>query len=207
MKKRIETPQEGFWTGDFGEDYIDRNRGSYLLASSLNLFNVALKNVSKPGSVLEIGANIGMNLKALKLLYPDIRMTAIEINKQAYEQLAKLIGKENAINSSVFDVEINEQVELTLVKGVLIHTNPDMLNELYQKIYDSSSKYIMIAEYYNPTPISIPYRGHLDRLFKRDFPGEMLKKFPTLKLVDYGFIYHGDTSFPQDDLTWFLLKK
>ena len=28
-----------------------------------------------------------------------------------------------------------------------------------------------------------------------------------LKLIDYGFIYHRDNSFPKDDITWFLLEK
>jgi spore coat polysaccharide biosynthesis protein SpsF len=26
-------------------------------------------------------------------------------------------------------------------------------------------------------------------------------------LVDYGFAYHRDPNFPQDDITWFLLEK
>ena len=71
----------------------------------------------------------------------------------------------------------------------------------------SSKKYILICEYYNPSPTTISYRGHSDRLFKRDFAGEMLDKFSDLKLVDYGFSYHRDNSFPQDDITWFLLQK
>jgi hypothetical protein len=35
----------------------------------------------------------------------------------------------------------------------------------------------------------------------------MLNKYPDLQLVDYGFVYHGDANFPQDDVTWFLLEK
>ncbi|NDB35890.1 MAG: pseudaminic acid biosynthesis-associated methylase, partial [Flavobacteriia bacterium] len=42
---------------------------------------------------------------------------------------------------------------------------------------------------------------------KRDFAGELLDTFPDLRLVDYGFAYKRDTSFPQDDITWFLLEK
>ncbi len=61
----------------------------------------------------------------------------------------------------------------------------------------------MVAEYYNPTPVAISYRGHNDRLFKRDFAGELLDLYPQLQLVDYGFVYRRDPSFPQDDLTWF----
>jgi spore coat polysaccharide biosynthesis protein SpsF len=65
----------------------------------------------------------------------------------------------------------------------------------------------LICEYYNPSPVAIPYRGHSDRLFKRDFAGEMLEMFADLKLVDYGFAYHRDPAFPQDDITWFLMEK
>jgi spore coat polysaccharide biosynthesis protein SpsF len=53
----------------------------------------------------------------------------------------------------------------------------------------------------------IPYRGNEDRLFKRDFAGEMLNKYSDLSLVDYGFSYRKDPIFPQDDITWFLLEK
>ena len=90
---------------------------------------------------------------------------------------------------------------------MLIHINPELLSAVYQKLYAASTDYILIAEYYNPSPVSINYRGHKDRLFKRDFAGEMLEKFPDLQLVDYGFSYRKDPTFPQDDITWFLLKK
>lgn len=78
---------------------------------------------------------------------------------------------------------------------------------VYDKLFESSKRYVLLCEYYNPSPVSIPYRGHVDRLFKRDFAGELMSKYPILQLVDYGFVYHGDSLFPQDDITWFLLEK
>jgi spore coat polysaccharide biosynthesis protein SpsF len=96
---------------------------------------------------------------------------------------------------------------MALIKGVLIHINPDMLSTVYEKLYSASCKYILICEYYNPSPVTINYRGHSDRLFKRDFAGEMLEKYIDLKLVDYGFSYKRDAVFPQDDITWFLMEK
>ena len=78
---------------------------------------------------------------------------------------------------------------------------------VYEKLYKASSRYILIAEYYNPSPIAISYRGHQDRLFKRDFAGEFLDIYSDVTLVDYGFSYHRDSAFPQDDITWFLIKK
>jgi spore coat polysaccharide biosynthesis protein SpsF len=94
-----------------------------------------------------------------------------------------------------------------MIKGVLIHINPDMLGIVYEKLYQLFSHYILIAEYYNPTPVEVNYRGHSSKLFKRDFAGEMLDKYPDLKLLDYGFIYYRDNNFPQGDTNWFLLEK
>ncbi len=203
----FKTEQEDFWSGNFGNEYIERNQGNQLLASNLNFFNKALQQAGKIESCKEFGANIGMNMKALKLLYPSINLKGIEINPKAAAELATVIGEENVFNGSIYDSSTEDQVELSLIKGVLIHINPDMLQLVYQKLYDSSSKLILIAEYYNPSPVAIPYRGHLDRLFKRDFAGEFLAKFSDVTLVDYGFAYRNDVAFPQDDITWFLMKK
>ena len=108
---------------------------------------------------------------------------------------------------SIFDYPVAEQAELVLIKGVLIHINPDMLAHTYRKLYAASSRWILVCEYYNPSPAAIPYRGHSDRLFKRDFAGEMLDMYPDLRLADYGFAYRRDPAFPQDDITWFLMEK
>jgi len=207
MAEKFKTPQEEFWAGEFGADYIDRNNSPQLLASKLNFFSTALKQAGPLASCLEFGANIGMNLKALQLLYPDMHRQAVEINPDAAKQLKNLIGESNVFEGSIFDYPVAGKVDLALIKGVLIHINPDMLANVYEKLYQASSRLILISEYYNPTPVSIPYRGHADRLFKRDFAGEMLDKYSDLKLVDYGFAYQRDAAFPGDDGTWFLLQK
>ena len=134
-------------------------------------------------------------------------LKGIEINSEASLHLAELIGQDNVFNGSILDYEVPDKVELSLIKGVLIHIHPDMLPQVYSQLYNSSTKYILVAEYYNPSPVSISYRGHQDKLFKRDFAGEMLDAFSDLKLVDYGFAYRRDPAFPQDDITWFLMEK
>lgn len=206
-ENHFKTEQEVFWAGDFGNQYIDRNKGDFLLASNLSFFNKALARTEKLNSCIEFGANIGMNLKALKLLFPSIQLQGVEINPVAAEELKKTIGQDSTHNCSIYDFNTDEKVDLSLIKGVLIHINPDCLKEVYSKLYEVSNKYILIAEYYNPSPVSIPYRGHSDRLFKRDFAGEMLEIYSDLKLIDYGFVYKNDPTFPQDDITWFLLEK
>lgn len=203
----FKTEQEIFWAGKFGNDYINRNESTQLLASNLNFFSKALSLIERPNSIIEFGANIGMNLKAIQLLFPNIASYGIEINEDAAARLSKSIGKDNVYNGSIFDYEKIEKFDIALIKTVLIHINPEMLSNVYDKLYNSSKKYILICEYYNPSPVSITYRGHKERLFKRDFAGEMLERYKDLKLIDYGFSYKRDKTFPQDDITWFLLGK
>jgi len=207
MSTNYATPQEQFWAGEFGSEYIARNDGAKMLASNLNLLSGALKQAGPIASCLELGANIGMNLKALQLLYPGIHLKAVEINPDAARLLAHLIGEDNVFEGSILAYPAVEQVDLCMVRGVLIHINPDKLPVVYEKIYQSARRYILLGEYYNPSPVAITYRGHADRLFKRDFAGEMLDKYPDLRLLDYGFVYHRDPVFPDDDITWFLMEK
>jgi len=201
------TPQEEFWAGDFGTEYIARNNSTELLASNLKFFSQTLRQINQPiTSCLEFGANIGMNLRALKLLYPKLNVRGVEINPDAAKQLKKEIGGANVFEGSILECPITEKVDLALIKTVLIHIQPEMLHAVYEKLYQASSRYILVCEYYNTTPVVIPYRGHTERLFKRDFAGEMMDKYPDLALVDYGFIYLRVNPM-LDDITWFLMEK
>ena len=203
----FKTEQEKFWAGEFGDGYIERNQGDKLLASNLNMWVSMLKSSRNLNSCIEFGANIGMNLKALKLLYPEQEQFGIEINSDAAIELEKVIPASNVFKSSIFDFEPYRTFDLSFIKGVLIHINPDELQNVYEKLVASCGKYLLVAEYYNPSPVAIPYRGHNDRLFKRDFAGEIMELHPEMKLIDYGFSYRHDPVFPQDDITWFLMEK
>ncbi|HQR87065.1 MAG: pseudaminic acid biosynthesis-associated methylase [Burkholderiales bacterium 35-55-47] len=203
----FKTEQEAFWAGEFGNDYIARNQGDALLASNLDFFSKALRAARGIKSCIEFGANIGMNLKAIQLLHPGIKASAIEINDAAATQLRQVIASENVHNTSILDFEPARTHDLVMIKGVLIHINPNELPQVYDKLVASCGRYLLVAEYYNPAPVTIPYRGHSDRLFKRDFAGEIMERHPEFKLVDYGFAYRRDPNFPQDDITWFLMEK
>ena len=141
----FKTEQEKFWAGDFGDEYIGRNKSEEYLASNLNFFSKAFNQLGQPKSIIEFGANIGMNLRAIKLLFPTIDLFGIEINKNAADELAKFIGKENVFNGSIFEFEATHKCDVSLIKGVLIHINPDMLSLVYEKLYTASNKYILIC--------------------------------------------------------------
>lgn len=203
---QYKTDQESFWAGDFGNEYLVRNRGAELIAGNLALFSKILATAAPVKSVIEFGANIGLNMMALKQLLPNADLSAIEINATAAETLRQL-GGVKVYHQSILEFVPDTQRELAFTKGVLIHINPDMLPKVYDLLYQSSSRYICLTEYYNPTPVGIPYRGHDNVLFKRDFAGEMLDRFNDLRLVNYGFSYHRDNNFPQGDANWFLMEK
>ena len=203
----FKTEQEAFWAGKFGTEYCTRNTGVEPLAANLAFFSRALASASNVSSCIEFGANIGLNLRALKLLFPRQEQHAIEINSDAVDQLGTAIPDRNIYRQSILDFDPQRTWDLALIKGVLIHINPDWLPQVYEKLYRASSRYLLVCEYYNPCPVQVSYRGHNDRLYTRDFAGEILDRFPDLHLVDYGFVYHRDSNFPQDDISWFLLEK
>ncbi len=205
------TEQEAFWSGEFGDCYIERNGCTEeFLASAIGLFSKVLGRAGTVKSVIEFGSNIGNNLKAIKTLVPGVQAAAIEINHKAASQLKRDAFWEGSITvfeESILEFQPAEEYDMSLISGVLIHINPEELQNVYEKLYLSSRRYIYIAEYYNPTPVEIPYRGHGGKLFKRDFAGEFLDMYPDCRLVDYGFQYHRDNCFPGDDVTWFLMEK
>ena len=200
------TEQEAFWQGEFGNQYVDRNLGQPLVAANLALFAKALTRVGHLDSLLELGTNAGNNLQALHQLLPRCELFGVEINANACAA-AKTLGIAHLWHGSLFDFPRERTFDLILSKGVLIHLAPELLPAAYAQLYELSQRYILIAEYYNPAPVEVPYRGNSGKLFKRDFAGEMLDRYDDLQLLDYGFGYHRDPQFPVDDITWFVLEK
>jgi pseudaminic acid biosynthesis-associated methylase len=203
---KIRSPQEAFWAGEFGDAYIARNESPELLASYVHLLSNALRRAGRIDSAIEFGANIGLNLLALRTLRANVELAAIEINARAAERLARIEGVK-VHHGSIVDAHAAKTYDLAFVAGVLIHLAPELLPDVYRRLVEASHRYVLVSEYYNPAPVMVPYRGHAERLYKRDFAGEILDAFPNLKLVDYGFQYRRDPNFPHDDVTWFLMEK
>ena len=198
--------QEKFWLGKFGNQYVNRNFKKNRVSNRKYFFKKVLKKQKSIKSILEFGCNQGLNLKALHLANSKNKLSGVDINYNAIKKLNKC-GKYKYYFVSATKFTSKNKYDLTFCKGLLIHVNPNQLHQVYKNLYKYSKKFILIAEYYSPQPTKIKYRGHNNKLFKRDFAGEMLKKYKNLKLVDYGFHYHGDKNGEGDDDNWFLLKK
>jgi len=202
-----QTKAEKYWHGDWGDAWTDRNVSDKIIASKIALFSKILDKACGVRTVLEFGPNVGQSLLAIRALLPDAACCGVEINVKAAQSLKENIPTCEVIEGSILDVALSDTFDLVFTSGVLVCITEESILCAYDQIYNSSNSYIALIEYYNPTPTEISYRGEKGLLFKRDFAGEMLERFPDLSLVDYGFVYHRDPNFPQDDINWFLLKK
>ena len=214
---KLMNKEEQFWRGKFGNDYTSRNinyvESNYQLFRKIFSYYEQLEDGSllehypkSIKSIIEFGAGSGQNILALQRMFPDAYKTVVEINDNAIDVLKHLLETNEVIQQSILDYKENKLYDLVLSKGLLIHIHPDNINKAYEVIYNASNKYILICEYYNPTPVEVNYRGNTAKLWKRDFCGDMLDKYTDLKLLDYGFAYHRDKYY-QDDISWFLMEK
>jgi pseudaminic acid biosynthesis-associated methylase len=200
------TEQENFWAGSFGDEYIARNQSEALLYSKVAMWSQMLRSANKLTSIKELGCNIGLNLKALHHLNPTYELSGVEINEVAADKARALDIGSITCNTITEPLE-EDKVDLTFTAAVLIHINPEKLEQVYQNLVALSHRYVLVAEYYNPTPTEVNYRGHSERLFKRDFAGDLIDSY-GLNLVDYGFWYKRDNVAQEfGDVSWFLLEK
>lgn len=201
--------QVEFWRGSFGNDYIARNQGDTSGAEPRKiLWSNILSSVSEgPQTILEVGANIGLNLIALSEM-TDAKLFAVEPNHEAREALAQsgVVPPECLFDGTADSLPLKDaSVEMAFTCGVLIHISPEHLLASCREIERVSSRYIACAEYFSVEPEEVSYRGHDGFLFKRDYGAFWMDNFPNLKLVDYGFLWKRATGL--DDLTWWLFEK
>lgn len=201
--------QVAFWRGQFGNAYIERNAADVgALDSRRAMWKRILAPLrTPPGSMLEVGANIGLNLRALASL-TEAELHAVEPNAKARAVLADsgALHASRIFDGTAASLPLDDgSIEFVFTSGVLIHIAPDHLLDACREMHRVSSRYVACAEYFNPVPVEIAYRGHSGFLWKRDFGGFWLDNFPDLTLVDYGFLWKRATGL--DDLTWWLFQK
>ena len=203
---KFKTDQERLWASEFGNEYIGRNQHDRAIASNIMMFGDILRRTPDVKSIVELGCNIGLNLRALHAIDRTFDLCGYEINRKAAAEIRGLKIANIVERTVTAKLPARKKYDLAFTKGLLIHVHPDQLPAVYDNLYSLSKRYILVSEYYNPTPVMVRYRGHDNQLFKRDFAGDLIDRY-KLKLVDYGFMYRRDNYFPQSDNTWFLLSK
>lgn len=162
-----------------------------------------LRKTRDIASVLECGCNIDRNISFLNEVAPRAQISIVEISKPAFDLVSRRYDLVESFNGSILESRLTpSSFDLVFTMGVLIHINPDQLLPTMAKIFEYSSRYVLIGEYLNRTPTMIEYRGEQNRLFKRDFGKLFIENF-AVSLVDYGFPWgHVYDAAGFDDITW-----
>ena len=199
--------QESFWRDQYAKSYREKNQ-SFDQDLGVAGWKEMLRRADGVQTVLECGSNIGRNIGFLETCLPQARMSLIELSPEAYRVATADHRTEHSFNGSILDSKLpSGHFDLVFTCGVLIHIHPDDLLANMARMFEYSRKYILIAEYFNRTPVMIEYQGQANKLFKRDF-GKLFLENHAVEIVDYGFLWgHVYDAGGFDDITWWLFKK
>lgn len=201
--------QEKFWAEDYNAEYIEKNSNfDHKIGSegwSKMLSNISAESLN---SYLECGCNIGRNIEQIRMIYPNLKPSVLDVNSNALDYVKNKYELEQVFHGGIIDCDFApNSFDLVFSQGVLIHINPEQLLASMSKMFDLSSRYILIGEYFNRTPTSITYQGEEERLFKRDFGKLFIENFDAT-LVNYGFLWgHIYDPGGHDDITWWMFEK
>lgn len=157
------TEQEKFWGSDFGNEYTNRNRVNWLDRVPFWTDIIARTGIQ---SAIELGANVGWNLLAIRAANPLIINSGVDVNIHAVDQ-ARAIGLDVFVGS--IDELVLSRCDLAFTSGVLIHIGPAEIRRAMEAIVEASSRYVLAVEYEAEKEEEIDYRGHADRLWRRPY--------------------------------------
>lgn len=205
MDSYTSTKQLQTWISDFGKSYTERNTlspeemdsllGSYYAGiKKSDWFRQFLAPERIPsGRVLEVGCNVGIQLRILRLVNPALEMYWIEPQSYALAKARALDSETHFLPGTAFDLPFKGGLfEVVMTNSVLIHIHPLDLPAALAEIYRCSRRFIFCHEYYSESPGEISYRGHEALLWKMNYLQQYLNTFPDLRRVDVRYLRYPD---------------
>lgn len=196
------TRLEALWSGEFGDDYVDRNDGTY---DHREDFWRDLHAEHDFTSVLEVGCNVGGNLQWLAPLLPDGLVAGVDVNRKAISTLHQRVPEVAAMWSPGRDLPFRDRLfDLVFTMGVLIHQPSSTLPLVMAEMVRCSGRLVFCGEYADDETVEVPYRGHGGALFRRDYGGMFRELFPELRQIGTGRLGRDEG---WDDITWWLFER
>jgi len=185
--------QSKAWSSEFGTTYTMRNTMTVdeLNEMYLKQYGISrtgmdaefLETLDKDASILEVGANIGNQLKLLQLAGFH-NLCGIEVSEIAVKKAKENTSGIVILQGSADDLPFTDNsFDLVFTSGVLMHLNPDILQVAMQEMHRCSKHYIWGFEYFATKRTPIPYRGRADHLWKDNYYRLFLAAFPELETV------------------------
>jgi spore coat polysaccharide biosynthesis protein SpsF len=160
-----------------------------------------------PKSLLEVGANVGFNLRAFPAV-ADMQLWAQEPNARALQRLVDdgVVPAERALPGFAHEIPLPDgAVDMVVTSAVLIHVHPSLLDRTLDELHRVSARYIFCAEFFAQSQEAVTWRGEEGLLHRNDYGGLYMDRFPDLELIDYGFWWRRVTN--GGDCTWQLFRK
>ena len=194
---------EQLWAGDFGDEYVERNTDAEV--GRRVFWHEQLERLGAR-SALELGCNVGGNLRWIAERLGTDNVAGIDINQRALDVLRHRMPGVDARRASVLAVPFPDaSFDLVFTMGVLIHQAPEHLDTVMREIFRCSSRYVLCGEYYADELTAVPYRGQEGALFKLDFGARYRQLFPELTLIDTGLLSRSEGVW--DDVTYWVFEK
>lgn len=193
---------EQLWAGDFGDEYVDRNLQSY---DERQTFWSEVLQTTRPGRVLEVGCNVGGNLRHVVNHLDEAAVYGVDVNRKALGELRRRHPGVNAVESPGRELPFRDLwFDLVFTMGVLIHQPESTLPLVMAEMVRTSRRWVLCGEYFADSTVEVAYRGHEGALFRRDYGRLFTELFPQLSTHSSGFLGK-DTGW--DDVTWWLFEK
>lgn len=196
------TRLESLWSGDFGQRYVERNLHA---GAERGPFWRRILDRAEPSSVLEVGCNVGANLRHLSPPLDGRSVYGIDVNEEALRTLRTRAPELNVLWARGRALPFRDAYfDLVFTVGVLIHQPDISLPLVMSEMVRTSRRHVLVAEYHAEDTVEVPYRGERGALFKRDYGRLFKETFPELREVDSGHLGEADGF---DDVTWHLFEK
>jgi len=193
---------EQLWGGEFGNSYIDRNKSA---GDNRAAFWQAILDEFPVNRVLEVGCNIGGNLRWIAEHLEPQDVYGIDVNMKALDEVHRILPGVNALYSPARELPFRDHwFDLVFTMGVLIHQPLDALPIVMTEVVRCSRRYVLCCEYFAPKPTEVAYRGQTGALFKLDFGGLYQRLYPHLRLAKKGFLSKAEG---WDDVTYWMFEK
>jgi pseudaminic acid biosynthesis-associated methylase len=190
------------WSGPFGDAYTERNATAH---EARGPFWERLLRAYEPRSVLEVGCNLGANLRWVVEEVDHRFVVGVDVNESALARLREWDPRANALYASALELPFRDgSFDLVFTMGVLIHIGREDLAPVMSEIVRCSGRYVLCGEYFADEETPVDYRGETGALFKRDYGSLYASQFPELELIESGFLGRGEG---WDDVTWWLFRR
>ena len=116
-----------------------------LIVNALKTFSPA------PNSLFEIGCNAGPNLARIKIDFPNILLSGMDINKNAVERASAMLSK-SAIdigNISKGLLLIDKSVDIVLGDAVLLYIGPKEIRKVINEIVRVARRGVILVEWFD----------------------------------------------------------